>query len=157
MVTMESLQAVLLDAAKEVFETMVFTSLEPADSPAPAGNEAFLATITFKGGLEGCLFVHCDPACAQRIAAGMLCTEETLPETDVIDALREIANLVVGGVKTRLMNEFKDIQISIPSVVQGRQLTTHVPDGMTRLAVPVTIAAGFPAEFSLLYRLHNSC
>jgi CheY-specific phosphatase CheX len=157
MVTTESVRMAVLDAAKEVFESMVFTSLEASEAPAAPGNEAFLASITFKGGLEGCLSLHCDPPCAQRIAAGMLCTQETLAEIEVIDALGEIANLVMGGVKTRLMHEIRDLQISIPSVIQGRQLRPHTTDGTTRLTVPVIIAPRFPAEFSLLYRLHNSC
>ena len=83
---------------------------------------------------------------------GMLCAEETPAEAEVIDAMGEIANLVMGGVKTRLLNEVKEIQISIPSVVQGRQLRTHAADGTTRVAVPVTIAAESPAEFTFLYR-----
>ncbi len=155
MLASEFVQKAVLESAKEVFDTMVLISLEPSATADRPSDSAFLASITFTGGIEGCLSVHCDPPCAQRIAAGMLCAEGTPGEAEVIDAMGEIANLVMGGVKTRLLNEVKEIQISIPSVVQGRQLRTHAADGTTRVAVPVTIAAQSPAEFAFLYRLRN--
>jgi CheY-specific phosphatase CheX len=155
MLATESVQRAVLDSAKEVFDTMILISLEPS-VPVDRPSDGLLASITFTGGIEGCLSILCDPPCAQRIAAGMLCAEETPGEAEVIDAMGEVANLIMGGAKTRLLNEVKEIQISIPSVVQGRQLRTHTADGTTRVVVPVTIAAEFPAELSLLYRLHNS-
>jgi chemotaxis protein CheX len=155
MLTIELVQKAVLDSAKEVFDTMVLISLEPSVAADRPGDSAILSSITFKGGIEGCMTVHCDPPCAQRIAMGMLCAEEVPGEAEVVDAMGEIANLVMGGIKTRLLDEAKEIQISIPSVVQGRQLRTHVADGTTRVAVPVVIAGDSPAEFSLLYRHRN--
>ncbi len=155
MLTTESVQKAVLDSAKEVFDTMVLISLEPSATADRPSDTAFLASITFTGGIEGCLSVHCDPPCAQRIAMGMLCAEQAPAEAEVIDAMGEIANLVMGGVKTRLLEEAKEIQISIPSVVQGRQLKTHAAEGTVRVTIPVTIAAESPAELAILYRTRN--
>jgi chemotaxis protein CheX len=156
MVTTDGLRSSVLDSAKEVFTSMVCVPIEEAGTPTPPSDAAFLATITFKGGIEGCLTVHCDPPCAERIAAGMLCAEQTPAENEVVDALGEIANLVMGGVKTRILSEVKNVQISIPSVVQGRQLRSHTADGTVRIGIPVTIGGEKSAELSLLYRVHSS-
>lgn len=157
MVAIESLKDIVLSAAKEVFESMVFTSLEESSTGVGPSDTAFLASITFQGGVEGCLSVQCDPAGARMIAAGMLCAEspEKLAESDIVDALGEIANMVMGGVKTRIQDEIKDIAISIPTVVQGRQLQTRTSEGTTRLAVPVVLGGQNPAQLALLYRTHE--
>jgi chemotaxis protein CheX len=158
MVTTESLKDIVLDAAKEVFESMVFTSLEESSDTAARNNAAFLASITFRGGVEGCLTVRCDPGGARAIAAGMLCSEtpENLTNGEIIDALGEIANMVMGGVKTRLQDEIRDIAISIPSVLQGRQLQPHIGEGTSNIAIPVTIGRQHPTQLQLLYRQHTS-
>jgi chemotaxis protein CheX len=158
MVTTESLKDIVLGAAKDVFESMVFTTLEESRRAVDPSDPAFLASITFRGGVEGCLSVHCDPSCARAIAAGMLCSEapDGLSDGDVIDTLGEIANMVMGGVKTRIQDQIKDIAISIPSVIQGRQLRTHAGEGTVRLVIPVLVGQQNPAQLSLLYRVHQS-
>jgi CheY-specific phosphatase CheX len=154
MVATESLKDIVLDAAKEVFESMVFLSLDESTMAVDPSDQAFLARITFRGGIEGCLSVQCDPGGARRIAAGMLCSEtpEGLSESEVVDALGEIANMVMGGVKTRLQDQIKDIVMSIPSVIQGRELSTRVGEGAVRLVIPVLVGQQNPVQMSLLYR-----
>jgi chemotaxis protein CheX len=158
MVTTESLKDIVLDAAKDVFASMVFTSLEESGSVVDPSDAAYLASITFRGGVEGCLGVHCDPTCARAIAAGMLCSEtpDGLGNSDVIDALGEIANMVMGGVKTRIQDQIKDIALSIPSVVQGHQLVTRVGEGSIHIRIPVMVGQQNPAQLLLLYRTHQS-
>jgi hypothetical protein len=58
----------------------------------------------------------------------------------------------VGGVKTRIQDQIKDIAISIPSVIQGRQLRTHVGEGTVRIVIPILVGQQNPAQLSLLYR-----
>jgi chemotaxis protein CheX len=137
---------------------MVFTSLEESCAAPSPSDAAFLASITFCGDLQGCLSFHCDSPCARGIAAGMLCagTGADLGDGDIIDALGEIANMVMGGVKTRIQDEIKNIEISIPSVIQGRELRGRVGEGTTHIGIPVTIGQQNPAQLSLLYRMHNS-
>jgi chemotaxis protein CheX len=158
MVTTESLKDTVLDAAKEVFESMVFTSLEESCAAVSPSDTAFLASITFHGDIQGCLSVHCDPPCARSIAAGMLCagTGEELGDGDIIDALGEVANMVMGGVKARIQDQIKNVEISIPSVIHGRELQSRPGEGTTRIGIPVTIGQQVPAQLSLLYRRHNS-
>lgn len=154
MATTLSLKDVLLDGAKEVFETMVFMALEEVEGqrPDPAG-VTLLGTITFAGSLEGCLGICCDMDGAKAIAAGMLCMDspDELSDEDLVDAMGEIANMVMGAVKTRIQDDV-DIMISIPAVVQGRELRSRANDGMVQIVTATRIGEEHFVEFSLVYR-----
>ena len=159
MVATVSLEDVVLDGAKEVFESMVFMPLERSARPSPQTEEMeFLATITFTGDLEGCFGISCSHSCVQAIATGMLGMEPgtSLSDGEIIDAIGEIANMVMGGVKTRVQSEIPKIEISIPSVIHGRQLKNRLGDSMSKIAVPVVIGQAHHAELSLLYRQHRT-
>lgn len=159
MVTTVSLEDVMLEGAKEVFASMVSMPLERLADPLSEGEkETFLATITFTGDLEGCFGISCNDACAKAVTAGMLCMEDasTLGDSEVVDAIGEIANMVMGGIKTRVQHEVTNIEISIPTVVYGRQLKNRLGEGMVRISVPVAIGQEHHAELSLVHRRHGS-
>ncbi len=154
-VTTSSLKGVLLDSAKEVFESMVFMPLEEVEGqkPDPTG-VTLLGTITFAGNIEGCLGVCCNMTGARAIAAGMLCMDspDELADEDLADAMGEIANMVIGAVKTRIQDNYQSILISVPSVVQGRELRRRPNDGMIQMATTTRVGAEHLVEFSLVYR-----
>jgi chemotaxis protein CheX len=155
MITGASLADAVLDSAREVFDSMIFIPIEPNDpAPVAAGEAALLATITFTGEVKGCFGLCLDQPGARAVAAAMLCMDDTedLTENDVIDAVGEIANMVMGGIKTRLQENVRDLEISIPSVIQGRDLVNRPGEGSEYVAIPVTIGGQYPAELSLLYR-----
>lgn len=155
MITTVSLKDSLLDSAREVFETMVFMALEDScDDTTSLGETSLLGTITFKGSIEGCLGVYCDHACAQTIAANMLgmMSPDEVSENDVSDAMGEIANMVMGAVKARIQNDVGSIEVSIPSVVQGRELKNSLGEGSSQAKIRVTIEEQYRADFSILFR-----
>ena len=147
----------LLEAAKEVFETMIFMNIENA-----AGQEAkmdgtmFLGTITFKGGIEGCLSISMEEACGIAVAKNMLCMEpdDDIPDEDLADAIGEVANMVMGSVKTRLQDTIPNVEISIPTVICGRVLKNNMGDCSTKAVLRVNIEE-FDAELSILCRSKN--
>lgn len=155
MMTTVSMRDTLLEAARDVFETMAFMALEETQEEVScAAGESLLGSITFKGNLEGCLSVCCAIPCAQAIAANMLGMEnpEGLSQTDVQDAVGEIANMVLGSLKSRIQEQVGVLEVSIPSVVQGRQLRSGLGEGASQLSINVSVEGQYPAVFSLLYR-----
>ncbi len=155
MITTVSLKEALLDSAREVFETMVF--MAPEESSPDEGSieePALLGTITFKGCLEGCLSICCGQACARAIATSMLGMgpEDPLGDSEVSDAIGEIANMVLGALKSRIQNDSGTIEVSIPCVIQGRELRNSLGEGATQVRIRVTIEEEYGAELSLLYR-----
>ncbi|MBP7052410.1 MAG: chemotaxis protein CheX [Phycisphaerae bacterium] len=158
MMTTVSLKDALLDSAREVFETMVFMAMEEASEDTTSlGDTTLLGSITFKGHLEGCLGVCCDETCARTIASNMLgmLSPEEVSENDISDAMGEIANMVMGAVKARIQGEVGTVEVSIPSVVQGRELKNSLGEGSGQVKVRVSIEEQYRAEFSLLYREGN--
>lgn len=155
MVTTISLKDALLSGAQEVFETMVFMALEEVDDAADCCEDvSLLGTITFKGSLEGCLGLRFSSECARTIAANMLGTDPSgdLDENDVNDAIGEVANMVMGAIKSRVQDEIGSMEVSIPSVVQGREMRYSLGETASEIVVNVSIEAEYAASFSLLYR-----
>ena len=153
MTTTLSLRDALLSSAKEVFESMVFLALEEVEDLASCNDAAFLGTVTFVGDIEGCLSVCFSQVCARDIAAGMLCMEtpDELSDEDVVDAIGEIANMVMGAVKTRLQGQIDNVILSIPSVIQGRQLRSVLGEGVIQTTVNARIDGTHDGKFSLIY------
>ncbi|HNY78035.1 MAG: chemotaxis protein CheX [Sedimentisphaerales bacterium] len=157
MITTMSLRDSLLDSAKEVFETMAFMALEEvADEQEGPGleNETLLGTITFKGDLEGCLAICCGCRCARTIGANMLGADpdEPMSDNDMSDAIGEVANMVMGALKARIQEEVGTMEVSIPSVVRGRELRNSLGERASKISVMVNLEEEHSVQFSLLYR-----
>lgn len=155
MIDQVCLNDVLMDSAKEVFETMTFMDLLKADNPdQEIEGEAVLGSITFKGDMEGCLAICCSKDCAQLITMNMLGIEsvEEIADEDTCDAMGEVCNIVMGGVKKRLHETCRNLELSIPLVINGRQLKNRLGEGTQEIMEKVVIEDEHPAELSLLYR-----
>jgi chemotaxis protein CheX len=153
MIGQETFAEALLDGAKEVFETMMFMTVEPcAEADHAIGGSALLGSITFTGDIEGCLAVSCSYDCAKTIAVNMLGAEdEELSEEEVADAVGEVANMLLGSLKSRIAETAGEIQVSIPSVVSGTELVNSLGEGAEEISQVVNIDEDV-AKFTLLYR-----
>lgn len=147
---------VLIESAREVFETMVFMDLaEEIDSSHDAvEGQALLGTITFTGEFEGCFAICCSIPCAQAIAMNMLGIDsvDELSEDDVCDAIGEIANMVMGSVKARLIEKVGNLEVSIPSVISGLELRNNLGEGAVEISTKVLIEDEYLTKLTLLYR-----
>jgi CheY-specific phosphatase CheX len=148
------LSDVLLNAAKEVFETMILMDIELSPEPSVPEKDALLSSITFKGDIEGCLAICCSQSCAKTIASNMLGMEssEAVAEQEWVDAMGEVANMVMGSVKSRLQDTTPNIEVSIPAVVSGQDLKANLGDRMTRTMIAVKVGGRYSADLSVLHR-----
>ncbi len=136
MIVQESLDQALIDGASEVFETMMFMTVEPCnDLYDGMEGQTFMGSITYKGPMEGVLTIACGEDCARQIAINMLGFEEgeELSEDDVKDAIGEVANMVMGSVKAKLMDEVGDLQVSVPTVIMGTEMSSSLKEGAKRV------------------------
>ena len=62
---------------------------------------------------------------AQRISGALLMQEYSAVDEDVLDAIGEVTNMVLGNVKTALEEELGPMGLSIPTVIYGRNFTTR--------------------------------
>jgi len=158
MIEQKTYHETVLEAAKEVFETMIFMEIEPSqETPFFQDADLLIGSITFKGDLEGCMVISMAWPCARIIARNMLALE---PEADITDeetcdAIGEVSNMVMGSIKSRLQDTYSSIEVSIPSVITGKNLTGPNIEGAERICVPVSIDEDQSAVFSLLYRMRK--
>ena len=149
---------VLLEAAKEVFESMIFMDIKPSsESDQKVSEWTILGSITFKGAFEGSLAFCCGISCAQAIAGNMLGldTTENLSEEETCDDIGEVINMVMGSIKKRLNDELGNIKVSIPTVVTDRGVRYNLDERATIIYIEVNIDAEYPACFTLSYRKNN--
>lgn len=150
-----TLNETVIDAAREVFETMIFMDVETSNEACPQiPGPSLLGSITFKGSLEGCLAVCVSQPCAERIARNMLGMESDQPLSldETCDAIGEVANMVMGSIKTRIQSIYTNIEVSIPSVITGRELRNTLGDKAVRAMVTARLDEQDAIEFTLLYR-----
>lgn len=152
------LSEALLSGATEVFETMIFMDIRESTQKDEAEKDlkgnTFLGTITFTGEMEGCLGICCSVPCAKAIAQNMLGMAPTdeLSESEISDALGEVANMVMGGFKSRVQQTIGNLNVSIPTVVKGRSLNASMGENASKTLINMNIADAYAAELSLLYR-----
>jgi chemotaxis protein CheX len=145
---------VLIKACEEVFGTMVFMSVASADElHKQSDSDSLMGSITFDGTLAGCLGFHCDLTCATAVAKNMLCMEpeDEITQSEINDALGEIANMLLGSIKAN-EEAFGKIHVSIPTVVRGREIEHNLGENANEAVSPVALDGQYGAELSLWWR-----
>ncbi len=90
--------------------------------------------IGLSGKAVGTVVVSLSREVAVKAASAMLMMELTEIDSDVIDAVGEIANMVAGSAKAELA-QF-ELSISLPSVITGRGHEVRFPSNVTPICVP---------------------
>lgn len=144
----------ILESAKEAFETMIFLPLEEIDEQDDPQDQtdSLLCSITFTGQLRGCLILQCSKQTAEKITKSMMMIEgdDPIEEAETCDAIGEVVNLVIGGIKSRISEVVSDLEISIPSVIKGQKIRPAL--GREAIRMTVNAKAGDnPMKFMLAY------
>ena len=124
----ETITAALDSSVREVFSTMLGVDLGPGESflesAPPDSTGGVVALIGVAGPWTGTGILSCSPQLACRVCAQMLMTESSSIDEEVLDAVAELTNMVIGGAKTKLETELGPLGLSIPTVVYGRNFRT---------------------------------
>ncbi|NTV29824.1 MAG: hypothetical protein HGA80_07075 [Candidatus Omnitrophica bacterium] len=128
------LESALVDSVRDSFRTVMNVELEVSD-PAASDmlNAELICTIGTAGKLEGSLSVSVPETGACAIVSRMLQDTITRVTPDVCDGMRELANMVAGGLKLRVANQDCSFDISIPTVVQGRVMHITVTGDVDKI------------------------
>jgi chemotaxis protein CheX len=141
-ITSADLSAAIKSATDEVFSTMLNLKLEPGEGyvekeeKIPASGVVSL--IGLAGPWVGTGSVSCTAEFACRIAGRMLMTEYPAICEDVLDAVAEITNMIIGNVKTMLENRLGGMGLSTPTVIYGRNFQTRSARNQEWTVVPFT-------------------
>jgi chemotaxis protein CheX len=118
----------LSKAVEDVFSTMLGASIVPGqvsfENEAPDAHDGVLSFIGLAGSWAGTGCVSCSPVVACRVCSQMLMTETSAVNEDVLDAVAELTNMIIGSVKNDLELELGPLGLSIPTVVFGKNFRT---------------------------------
>lgn len=92
---------------------------EPGRGSGPVPASQLTAFVGFAGQCTGGVSIHGSGALGRALAARMLCADDPseLSADDITDAFGEVANMVAGGMKTRLEAGGATFEISVPVVL----------------------------------------
>ncbi len=126
-------------SAANVFSTMLGTELGEGEvaveASMPEPNDGVVSFIGLAGAWAGTGSVTCSPTLACRICSLMLMTESTSVDEEVLDAVAELTNMIIGSVKTDLEQHLGQLGLSIPTVVYGRNFRTKSAGGSEWIVV----------------------
>jgi chemotaxis protein CheX len=112
-------------AVTGLFSTMLHMQMAPVpvEPRVVNGQPRVAGAVAFIGRLTGVVYVHTTAAFARRLTATLLHLEasEVQAEEMINDTMGEIANMLVGQMKSRLADQGIDYLLTIPSVVRGSQ------------------------------------
>jgi chemotaxis protein CheX len=125
---MTTLENVIVDSIThstfQVFSTMLDAQVQldtvAIENRMPEANDGVVSFIGLAGSWTGTGSLACAPATACRICSQMLMTENAAVDDEVLDAVAELTNMIIGGVKTDLEPHLGPLGLSIPTVVYGR-------------------------------------
>jgi chemotaxis protein CheX len=119
----------ICSATDEVFQTMLGLKAEAGEPftnrNAPGPSNGVVSLIGMAGNWVGTGSVSCSAELACRMSSLLLMAEYSSVNEDVLDAVAEVTNMVIGNVKTILEEELGPLGMSIPTVVFGRNFSTR--------------------------------
>ena len=126
--SLDTLAAAARVSAESVFSMMLAMDIEPLE--AYSQNEAkpydgVVSLVTFTGEWIGAGMFCCHEDLACTIGAAMLGHEVKQIDSDVLDGIGEMANMIIGNLKEQLEGKTGPLSLSIPTVVYGKNFSTR--------------------------------
>lgn len=136
----ESARQTLISATCEVFSTMLGVEAQAGEALAggePASlHEGVFATVGLAGPCIGSGTLSLPSSLACQLAGQFMMSEYDQVNTEVLDAVGELANMIIGSVKTALEAEMGQIGLSIPTVLFGKNFVARSKDSAVRMSIP---------------------
>jgi chemotaxis protein CheX len=104
--------------------------------PGPIGGVSAMVSVV--GPWSGTGAVSCQGKMACRLAGAMLMSHYTEVNDEVLDAMGEVANMIVGNIKTNLEEELGRLALGVPTVTFGTNFSTRATVKHTWTLVPFT-------------------
>jgi chemotaxis protein CheX len=115
-------------ATTEVFSTMVGIEAVPldvhADESCPPVNDGVMSIVGIAGPWVGNGMLSCSAAFACRVCELFLMTEAPTVNDEVLDAVGELANMIIGNFKTTAEAVVGPLGLSVPTVIYGQNFTS---------------------------------
>lgn len=147
------IRAQVIESTSEIFTSMVMMDVQPAvvqDQESRLYNNSISGVIGLAGKAKGILAIHLPKAIAFQITGNFLGIEVDSMNEDVEDAIGEIANMLGGSLKTILSDSGKDIDLSLPTTISGKEYDFQsLKNAHREIITFVTEGAAFIIEIQL--------
>jgi len=124
--------AAVEEAARSSVSQVFSMMLQSEPSPRPSfqveemtPTDGVVALLTYSGDWVGAGIFCCTDQTARNIGSRMLMEELTQMNSEVLDGVGEIANMVLGGIKEQLLPLTGPLALSIPTVVYGKNFVAR--------------------------------
>jgi CheY-specific phosphatase CheX len=141
-----SAMAEMLSAAtRDLFTSMLGLEVEivfEGEAMQPEPFDGVMSLIGFTGQVVATGGLKCSGATACDLSSRFLMAEFPAVDEQVLDAVGEMTNMIVGGFKTLLEAQMGRLHMSIPSVIHGKNLRVITPTADVTVAVRATYSHG---------------
>jgi len=129
-ISRQDIAEAIIAATREVFSTMLGLEIESGETlvekeATSAQSAGVISLIGLTGPWVGTGSVACSAEFACKMSSRMLMAEYEAINEDVLDAVAEITNMIVGNVKTALEEKLGPLGLSTPTVIFGRNFQTR--------------------------------
>ena len=143
-----------VEALKNVFETMVFTKIEAnkptfktdsltrGDVSAVMGMNGVYQKDSEETDFKGMLVISWPYETYTKTASAMLMEEYPEYCEDIADVGGEISNMIMGNAKRELNGLGYKLEMSIPSMIGGKDHSITYPDGVKVILIPLSCSHG---------------
>jgi chemotaxis protein CheX len=116
-------------ATEQVFATMLNMKIEPGEPifehGFPGHFDGVVSFVGMTGAWLGTGGLSCSPAFARQIAASFLIMDFPTVDDDVLDAIGELTNIIIGNVKGTIEQSVGPMALSTPTCIVGHDLTAR--------------------------------
>lgn len=143
----------IIESTSEIFSTMIMMDVSVLDQEIASHqvfSESISGVIGLAGVQKGVLAIHLPFKVAMAITGNFLGMEVTEIGPDVEDAIGELANMLGGNIKTILSEKGRDIELSMPTTISGKEYDFQSTKNADQYIIPFTTDAGnFIVELQL--------
>jgi len=142
-ISQDELVQAIRGATDEVFSTMLNLSVKAGEvfeeKEEAVPSSGVVSLIGLAGSWVGSGSLACSAGCAAKIASALLMTPYTAIDEDVLDAVAEVTNMIIGNVKTALESRLGAMGLSTPTVIYGRNFQTRSSGNQKWTVVPFAL------------------
>ena len=132
-----------VSAVSKTFEMMINLKVTRS-APVLKENQRTLYAVSgiigLSGTIVGTVILTMPEPLALKVASIMLMDDLKTVDTDVLDAIGELTNMVAGNAKAQL-EEYK-LSLSLPNVIYGADMEVHFPEHSQPITIPFDTEIG---------------
>lgn len=135
----------IIEAAKEIFSSMLMMEIAESDEEeigTASLTDSISGIIGLAGTYKGVLAIHLPHAVAMAITSSFLGMDVAEINSDVEDAVGELANMLGGNVKSILSEKGRDINLSLPTTISGKDYDFQPTKDADRMIISLRCETG---------------